>query len=228
MTSLAGYRAAMTDDPRPYHHGDLRRELLRRAAEMVVEGGVAQVSLRELARRAGVSHAAPAHHFGDKRGLLTALAAEGYALLAERLAEVSERTGEFLEVGVAYVAFAVEHPAHFEVMYRPGLYDAADDAVVAARSRAAAALYSGASARLPDADEPAARTAALAAWSLVHGFASLWNSGALPPGLGPDPAAAAREVAAVLFAGRPRPGPGSREASPRPSTSRQAAASPPT
>ncbi|MGY1712769.1 TetR/AcrR family transcriptional regulator [Geodermatophilus sp. SYSU D00758] len=191
-------------EPRPYHHGDLRRELLRQAADMVAADGVAQVSLRELARRAGVSHAAPAHHFGDKRGLLTALAVEGYTLLAERLAGVAQETGDFLEVGVAYVSFATEHPAHFEVMYRPGLYDADDSAVTAARGRAAAALYGGAATRLPGADDPAVRTAGLAAWSLVHGFASLWNSGALPTGLGPDPAAAARQVAAVLFTGRSR------------------------
>ncbi len=205
MSSCGRYRDSVTE-PRPYHHGDLRRDLLQRAAEMVVEDGVARVSLRELARRAGVSHAAPTHHFGDKRGLLTALAAEGYALLADRLAEVSERTGDFLEVGVAYVGFATEHPAHFEVMYRPGLYDAGDDAVVAARSRAATTLYGGAD-RVLGAGEPAARTAGLAAWSLVHGFASLWNSGALPAGLGPDPRAAARQVAAVLFAGGPPPVP---------------------
>ncbi|MGY1722867.1 TetR/AcrR family transcriptional regulator [Blastococcus sp. SYSU DS0533] len=191
-------------EPRPYHHGDLRRELLRQAARMVGESDVARVSLRELARRAGVSHAAPAHHFGDKRGLLTALAAEGYTLLAEQLADVWERTGSFLEVGVAYVLFAREHPAHFEVMYRPGLYDAADEVVVRARGRAAATLYGGAGTEVRDADEDAVRTAGLAAWSLVHGFASLWNSGALPPGLGPDPAAAARQVAAVLFTDGPR------------------------
>ena len=66
--------------------------------------------MRELARRAGVSHTAPAHHFGDKTGLLTAIATEGNQLLGEALRNARE-AGGFLEVGLAYVRFAVEHPA---------------------------------------------------------------------------------------------------------------------
>src|SRR5437763_13451961 len=123
----------------PYHHGDLRRTLLAAAAEAIAEHGPAAISLRDLARRADVSHAAPAHHFGDKAGLLTALAAEGYGLLAAALGEAAERTGSFLEVGVAYVGFAVDHPAHFAVMYRPDLYHAGDPLVAEARRQAAAA-----------------------------------------------------------------------------------------
>jgi AcrR family transcriptional regulator len=185
---------------RPYHHGDLRRELLRQAAGMIEEVGPAHVSLRELARRAGVSHAAPAHHFGDKAGLLTAIATEGYLLLADRLTEAMERTGDFLEVGVAYVDFAVGHRAHFEVMFRPDLYDADADDVRAARERSRAALYGGVRAVPGAAAGTDTSTAALAAWSIVHGFASLWITGALPPVLGQDAAAAARQVAGVLFA----------------------------
>jgi AcrR family transcriptional regulator len=65
-----------------YHHGDLRAAMLTEAARLVAERGVDRVSLRELAREAGVSHAAPAHHFTDRRGLFTALAAQGFELLA--------------------------------------------------------------------------------------------------------------------------------------------------
>ena len=178
---------------RPYHHGDLRRVLLAAAAEMIGRDGPTGLSLRELARRAGVSHAAPAHHFKDRTGLLTALAAEGYGLLADALEEAG---GDLLESGVAYVRFAVGRRAHFEVMFQPGLYRADDPEVVAARERADA-LLGGALAALPV--PPAAEereSAELAAWSVVHGFASLWNSGALPPDLGDDPAAAARTVLA--------------------------------
>src|SRR5687768_10681055 len=99
-----------------YHHGDLRRVLLAEAAAAIADVGPAALSLRELARRAGVSHAAPAHHFGDKTGLLTALAVEGYDLLGSALAASWESEHDFLEVGVAYVGFAVDHPAHFLVM----------------------------------------------------------------------------------------------------------------
>ncbi|MDQ3764689.1 MAG: TetR/AcrR family transcriptional regulator, partial [Actinomycetota bacterium] len=132
----------MTTD-RPYHHGDLRRAVLAAAVTAITESGPAGISLRELARRAGVSHAAPAHHFGDKAGLLTVLATEGYDLLADALHDAHRRTGQFLEVGVAYVRFAVDHRAHFEVMYRPDLYHADDPAVQAARARAGEALCGG-------------------------------------------------------------------------------------
>ncbi|WP_418606964.1 TetR/AcrR family transcriptional regulator [Georgenia sp. SUBG003] len=131
---------------RPYHHGDLRRAVLDAAVATIPETGPAGLSMRDLARRAGVSHAAPAHHFGDKAGLLTAVAAEGYDLLARVLVDAQHRTGDFLELGVAYVRFAVEHRAHFEVMFRPDLYHPDDPELLAARERAGEALYGGAGA----------------------------------------------------------------------------------
>src|SRR5215210_1552970 len=113
MSISACETAPMTaSQPRPYHHGDLRRALLDAAVEAIAADGPAAVSLRDLARRAGVSHAAPAHHFGDKAGLLTAVAAQGYQLLADTLTAARQRSGDFLEVGVAYVRFAVDHRAH--------------------------------------------------------------------------------------------------------------------
>jgi AcrR family transcriptional regulator len=160
-----------------YHHGDLRRVLLAEAATAIEEHGVAKLSLRDLARRAGVSHAAPAHHFGDKAGLLTALAIEGY----ERLDAALGRAQSFLEGGVAYVLFAVENRAHFEVMFRPELFHADDPAFLAVKDRTGGALYAGAE-QMPDAaaDPGLVRDTALAGWSIAHGFATLWLSGALP------------------------------------------------
>ena len=96
MTTASGARK----DARPYHHGDLPRVLLDAAVQAILEVGPAAVSLRDLARRTGVSHAAPAHHFGDKAGLLTAVAADGFRRLAATLGEAYEATGSFLEVGV--------------------------------------------------------------------------------------------------------------------------------
>jgi len=186
---------------RPYHHGHLRQAILAAAVDALTESGPARLSLRELARRAGVSHAAPAHHFGDKAGLLTAVAAEGYTLLADALATAQQQTGDFLDVGVAYVRFAIEHRAHFDVMFRPDLYHADDPTVAAAQQRAADALYGGvgsvtvtATGRGPDIP-----VAGIAAWCLVHGFATLWLNHALPADLGDDPQVAARAVAAILF-----------------------------
>src|SRR4051794_7988101 len=115
---------------KPYHHGDLRRTLLASAVEVITERGVAALSLRDLARRAGVSHAAPTHHFTDRAGLLTAVAAQGWSLLAGALAA---HTADFTEAGVAYVVFAVEHPAHFAVMRSPDLVRADDPELTEAR-----------------------------------------------------------------------------------------------
>src|SRR3954452_9304586 len=129
-----------------YHHGDLRRTLLAAAAEVIEEQGPTALSLRDLARRAGVSHAAPTHHFGDKAGLLTALATDGYDLLAAELTKEWAASHSFLEQGVAYVRFAIEHRAHFEVMFRPDLYHAGEPALATARDRARQALYLGISA----------------------------------------------------------------------------------
>src|SRR5215203_6275096 len=127
---------AASKDARPYHHGDLPRALLDAAVEAIAEVGPAAVSLRDLARRTGVSHAAPAHHFGDKAGLLTAVAADGFRRLAATLGEAYEATGSFLEVGVAYARFAAIHRAHFEVMFRPELYRTDDPDLVRARDAA--------------------------------------------------------------------------------------------
>jgi AcrR family transcriptional regulator len=185
-------------DARPYHHGDLRRALLEAAVQAIAEVGPAAVSLRDLARRTGVSHAAPAHHFGDKAGLLTAVATDGFERLAATLREAYQRTGSFLEVGVAYVRFAVTHRAHFEVMFRPELYRTNDPNLVRAREAARALLYPPAAdlANGPDGD---AVRAAVAAWSLVHGLATLWLNHNLPPQLGDDPEQITREVARYLF-----------------------------
>lgn len=184
-----------------YHHGDLPRTIISTALDVIAESGPSALSLRDLARRAGVSHAAPAHHFGDRAGLLTAIAVQGFRLLADALVEAQRQTGDFLEVGVAYVGFAVEHPAHFAVMFRPELYRADDPELIAAKALTGETLYRGASPFAEPETGPDSQEAALAAWSLVHGFATLWLSGNLPAGLPADPRQAARSVASVLFSG---------------------------
>ena len=177
---------------RPYHHGDLRAALLRAAVDAIGQAGPAGMSLRDVARRAGVSHAAAAYHFGDKAGLLTAVAAQGYRMLTQELQNARDSGRGFLEVGVAYVRFAVSHRAHFEVMYRPELYRPDDAEVREARAGAAVLLYGTAS---PDSGQLAAGAAA---WSLVHGLATLWLNGNLPPQLGTDPEEITRRVAPYL------------------------------
>ncbi len=179
----------------PYHHGDLRRALLDTALAAITDHGPVALSLRDVARRAGVSHAAPTHHFKDKTGLLTALAAEGWGLLADALADAAERDGRFSELGVAYVVFAVGHPAHFAVMRAPGLVRGDDPALAAARDRAAAALNTEHDGRTRD------PTTALTGWALVHGLSALLLEGTVRPDPGTDVADLARRVTTRL--GRP-------------------------
>ncbi|WP_280365266.1 TetR/AcrR family transcriptional regulator [Nocardia wallacei] len=182
-----------------YHHGDLRATLLQAAAEQIATEGVDAVSLRALAQRAGVSHAAPAHHFGNKQGLLTALAVEGFELLAD---ELRSAAGDFREVAVAYIRFARRHPGHFDVMFRRDLLRGDDERLDAARNHSGAELRSGV--RELDVAPEGQPAAQLAAWSLVHGFASLWREGALEGSqLGGDDFEdlARRMVAAIEFVG---------------------------
>ncbi|MCX5205173.1 TetR/AcrR family transcriptional regulator [Streptomyces sp. NBC_00237] len=179
-----------------YHHGDLRQAVLRAALEVIAGEGVTGISLRDLARRAEVSHAAPAHHFKDKAGLLTAIATEGFDLLAAALGEVpADAPHRLREMGARYVEFALSHPAHFEVMFQPRLLH--DDApeLVAAKARAYAPLRSGVEDLPESGRNPDARRAGLAAWSLAHGFATLQLGGSLPE-LDADPATTFRSLVA--------------------------------
>jgi AcrR family transcriptional regulator len=170
----------MDPPARTYHHGNLRAALLEAAAEEVQAAGAAQLSLRQLARRVGVSHAAPAYHFGDKRGLFTALAAEGFRMLHQRTSRELDRDNALIETGRVYVEFALEHPAHFTVMFDASLLDTGDARYQHERGVAFEVLYEAIrrATRVRDDDELQAQT--LAAWLAVHGIATLWLSGNLP------------------------------------------------
>ncbi|WP_055600243.1 TetR/AcrR family transcriptional regulator [Streptomyces aureus] len=179
-----------------YHHGGLRQAVLDAALDVIAAEGPGALSLRDLARRAGVSHAAPAHHFKDRTGLLTALATEGYGLLAEALAAAPE----LRERGVRYVRFAVEHPAHFQVMFQPELLRADDPDLLAAKERASAELRAGVAGLT---EVPDARTAGIAAWSLAHGFATLLLTHNVTGALGDrDPEEYFRSLTGLLFTGQ--------------------------
>ncbi|MFE7627570.1 TetR/AcrR family transcriptional regulator [Streptomyces sp. NPDC057509] len=183
----------MTSD-RAYHHGDLRRAVLTAALDVIRTEGPAALSLRDLARRAGVSHAAPAHHFKDRTGLLTAIAAEGYDLFADALAAAPD----LRERGVRYVRFAAEHPAHFQVMFQPDLCRDDDPGLLAAKARATAELRAGVATLAPTTDAP--RLTGVAAWSLAHGFATLLLSGNLDAAVGDrDPEEVFRSLTGLLF-----------------------------
>ena len=166
----------MSTGERAYHHGDLRAQLLVRAAGVVARDGAEAFSLRAVAAELGVSHTAPRHHFGDRQGVFTALATEGYLLLGEAL-ETAAPLG-FQEVGAAYVLFAVSHPGHFAVMHAPGLVHPEDPELSRAAARTNRRLLDGVAAVAPGNPYEVAVKAA-AAWGLVHGLATLATSGAL-------------------------------------------------
>ncbi|MFF2651786.1 TetR/AcrR family transcriptional regulator [Streptomyces sp. NPDC058045] len=181
---------------RAYHHGDLRHAVLTAALDVIASEGPDAVSLRDLARRAGVSHAAPAHHFGDRTGLLTSIATDGFEMLAGALAEADG----LRDAGVRYVRFATAHPAHFQVMFSPQLLRAQDLELVTAKALATQRLQVALS-EIPEAgrgsDEGLAR---MAAWSLAHGFATLLLGHNLDDALaGRAPEDAFAELAGMLF-----------------------------
>lgn len=175
----------MTASPRHYHHGDLRNALIAATEEVLAERGVDGFSLREVARRAGVSPAAPAHHFGDATGLLTAVATLGFEELTRALREGDARGGadpaaRLREQGVAYVRFAVRHPGRFGLMFRNGINQ--DDVTLAkCATDAFMVLAGGVRAGFGMAPDEAlsadAWTALVALWSAVHGYAHLAIAG---------------------------------------------------
>jgi AcrR family transcriptional regulator len=174
---------------RPYHHGSLRQAVVDAAVAEVVAVGAARLSMREIARRAGVSHAAPAHHFGDKAGIFTAIAIDGFRMITEMIAPIATGSGGFLRGGIAYVMFALQHPGHFEVMFRPDLYRKDDPELVAARDAAFRVLYESARAALGGVSDEEALGMVVAGLSMSHGFATLWLTANLQEMIGADPAA---------------------------------------
>jgi AcrR family transcriptional regulator len=181
--------------PHPYHHGNLRRSLLDEALRVIEEEGPSAVSLRDLARRLGVSHAAPTHHFADKTALFTAIALEGYEQLGAALREPAE---DFLDVGLAYVRYSSGHPGHIRVMFQPSLYQVADPEIEEARRRCHEALFTAAARFYPN-DDP--QRIGLAGWSLMHGIATLWLGRNLDE-FGDDPVELARWIAQGALARR--------------------------
>ncbi len=172
-----------------YHHGNLREALLEAARGLVAEAGLDGFGLREVARRAGVSHAAVYNHFANRSALVEALAIEALAAFTAAL-RAAERTADdpllrLERVGIAYVRFAFEHQAEFRFMFRPeickdplvegeggSLGVAARESYAPLEETIAACLASGAI-------RGDARTIALTAWSGVHGLASLIVDGPL-------------------------------------------------
>ena len=169
-----------------YHHGNLREALLQGALRVIAELGPAAFTLREVARRAGVSHNAPYRHFRDKDALLAAVAAQGFRGLTRAMRDAGERKSNTLDrlkqSGLAYVAFAVRRPEHFTVMFDAPVIACKDPEYLQASQEAFNTLVNYIRNCQDQGQLPAGNTLerALYAWSLVHGIAKLAVAGRFP------------------------------------------------
>lgn len=178
------YMSNLPADKRSYHHGQLRTALLDAAEHELSVKGLERLSLRGVAKRAGVSHAAPAHHFGDISGLLTALAAVGFkrfvASQTQRQQQVSpEPMEQLVAAGLGYVDFALANPGLFRLMFSSDMPNK-DDPEFAAHSTAAFNKLVDEVKRVNQVDpltDHVAMTDVMSAWAMVHGLATLLTAG---------------------------------------------------
>jgi AcrR family transcriptional regulator len=171
---------------RPYHHGNLKTELLNAALKLISETGPQGFTLREVARRAGVSHNAPYRHFRDKDDLLSAVAADGFGRLTAAMKQSAARGTTPLErfrlCGRGYIQFALQFPEHFQVMFDlPSSLDQNPDYARASDEAFETLLGFIAECQNKKVLSPGnPKPLAFMAWSMVHGIAKLASSSHLP------------------------------------------------
>lgn len=155
-----------------YHHGNLKQALIDAGLEILETEGLGRLSLRACAERAGVSHTAPKNHFGNVTGLLTAIAAQGFRRMTDRIdaGDAADRAARQHAALTGYVAFARENPALFALMFSPDKVDFHDPAISEPLSHCANVLRS--IAKTPSAPGQFG-VEEMRIWSLVHGFATL-------------------------------------------------------
>jgi AcrR family transcriptional regulator len=170
---------------RPYHHGDLRAALMTAALSLIDEHGVKGLALSDAAHLAGVSVAAPYRHFKDKEALLAEIAAEGFAMFRDALARAAQshpddKVKRLVEMGVAYVDFALHHRSHFKVMWEGGIAKANYPEMQHTASQAYLLLEEAAKDLHQRAHPSRQQALVRAAWSVVHGYSMLTLEGELP------------------------------------------------
>src|SRR5688572_27192673 len=181
---MSAPRPSRTPRRRGYHHGDLRAVLLKAGEAELAEQGVEGFSLRGVAKRAGVSHAAPAHHFRDANGLLTGLAAEGYrrfvtAQEARQKNAPADGMTQLVAAGMGYIDFALAHPALFRLMFSSDRPDHETPELSAAGAEAFERLISAIErvGGVNPLKDKKAMLNVMAAWAIAHGLADLLVAG---------------------------------------------------
>lgn len=192
------------DEKQPYHHGDLRAALMTATLTLIEEHGVKGFALKDAAKMAGVSIAAPYRHFADKEALISAIQKEGFGLFDSALTAAYELEGDvqarILELGVAYVRFALEHTAHFRVMF--GRMGGEGFKAEPEGAKGFLLLLRAVEGLMPGASEQVRMDMVLACWSLVHGFALLQVDGAFASTVGGmDAEGQLRRTLGVMVAG---------------------------
>jgi AcrR family transcriptional regulator len=164
-----------------YHHGDLKNALIKAGIEILAKEGVGSLSLRSVAKKAGVSHSAPYAHFTDKQALIAAISTEGYRRIFERIEAATEQyegdpQRQLLEAGWAYLQFAMDDPDHFKISLSGSVEQERDYPDLKAASKAGFAaivkIVDACQAQGLFAGAPA-DAAAVSLWSMVHGLACL-------------------------------------------------------
>jgi len=201
----------MTAAKERYHHGDLRSALLEAALDVISEIGPQGLSIREVARRAGVSHAAPYRHFTDKNELILAVVVQGFDLMQRMMQEEQAKAGDdaigqFAASGLGYINFALQHPAYYRVMFSGDLLSTTGD--MSLRHTGEEAMQEMVNGVRRCQDEGIVREGdpvlqALTIWSTIHGYVSLINDNRIDHLLDGDHSAeSARDaVLALLFQG---------------------------
>lgn len=171
------------ESSKSYHHGNLRQSLLEEAVRLLEREGAGQLSLRKVAAGAGVSHTAPYRHFRDKAEILAAVAEQGFQHLVDEMEAARVRFDDLekslLEIGVAYVLFAVHHAPHFSVMFREHPAEATEVHQAGEKAFRVMADVIAVGVKKGVFGEGGAESYAIAAWTMVHGQASLMLEGLL-------------------------------------------------
>jgi len=164
---------------KPHHHGDLREALIKAGIDILSEGGLPALTLRACATRAGVSHAAPAHHFKGMAGLTAAICARGYQIFSDLMVEERDNAGpdpfaRLCAICKGYLRFSTDYPALFLLVFGTKV-DFCDDVELQEKSAISYGILAQGCAPFSS-DGPAGKRLEITIWSLVHGYASLMQN----------------------------------------------------